>query len=106
MPNHDGRKFEPLNLKAGEWIEVRSREEVLATLDQRARLDNLPFMPEMLDYCGKQLRVFKRADKACDNIEPWSIRRMKNAVHLEGVRCNGEEHDGCQAGCLIFWHEA
>ena len=31
---------------------------------------------------------------------------MKNSVHLEGVRCDGEGHRGCQAGCLIFWKEA
>jgi len=29
-----------------------------------------------------------------------------NAVHLEGARCDGEDHGGCQAGCLIFWKEA
>jgi hypothetical protein len=37
-----------LNLKAGQWVEVRSREEILATLDERGRLENLPFMREML----------------------------------------------------------
>lgn len=96
----------PLNLKAGEWVQVRSREEILATLDQGGRLENLPFMPEMLQYCGKKLRVFKRADKTCDYIQRWSIRRMTDTVHLEGVRCDGEGHGGCQAGCLIFWKEA
>jgi len=96
----------PLDLKAGDWVEVRSREEILATLDQNGRLENLPFMPEMLQYCGQKLRVFKRADKTCDYIQRWSIRRIKNAVHLEGIRCDGMGHDGCQAGCLIFWKEA
>jgi hypothetical protein len=95
-----------LNLKAGEWVEVRSREEILATLDERGRLENLPFMLEMLDYCGKRFRVFKRADKTCEYTRGWSIRRMKDAVHLEGGRCDGAGHDGCQAGCLIFWKEA
>jgi hypothetical protein len=95
-----------LNLKAGEWVEVRSQEEILATLDPNGRLENLPFMPEMLRYCGQRFRVFKRADKACDNIVGWSIRRMKNAVHLEILRCDGAAHGGCEAGCLIFWKEA
>jgi hypothetical protein len=95
-----------LNLKAGEWVEVRSQDEILATLDSNGRLGSLPFMPEMLQYCGKRFRVFKRADKACDNIADWSIRRMKNAVHLEVLRCDGAAHGGCEAGCLIFWNEA
>jgi hypothetical protein len=33
-------------------------------------------------------------------------RKMANAVHLEGLRCDGAAHGGCQAGCLIFWKEA
>lgn len=106
MLERDAHRSRRLNLKAGEWVEVRSREEILATLDEHGRLENLPFMPEMLQYCGRRVRVFKRADKTCDNIQTWSIRRMKNAVHLEGLRCDGMGHGGCQAGCLIFWKEA
>jgi len=95
-----------LDLKAGEWVEVRSREEVLAILDEKGRLDNLQFMPEMLQHCGKRFRVYKRADKTCEYTRGWSIRRMTNSVHLEGLRCDGSGHDGCQASCLIFWKEA
>jgi len=95
-----------LDLVAGEFVEVRSREEILSTLDQNGKLDSMPFMPEMLQYCGKRFRVFKRADKTCDNIKQWSLRRVKNAVHLTGVRCDGASHGNCDAGCLIFWNEA
>jgi hypothetical protein len=95
-----------LDLRVGEFVEVRSEEEILRTLDSRGTLDLLPFMPEMLQFCGKRFRVFKRAEKACDTIEWGRLRRMKDAVHLEGLRCNGQAHDGCQAGCLIYWKEA
>jgi hypothetical protein len=96
-----------LNLRAGELVEVRSEEEILRTLDSSGALEFLPFMPEMLKFCGKQFRVYKRADKTCDTIE-WQkhLRRMENAVHLEELRCNGAAHGGCQAGCLIHWKEA
>jgi hypothetical protein len=96
-----------LGLRAGDWVAVRSAEEILATLDDQSRLDALPFMPEMLQYCGKRFRVFKSAHKTCDTIEHYNVpRRMTNAVHLEGLRCDGAAHGGCQAGCLIFWKEA
>jgi hypothetical protein len=95
-----------LDLKAGEWVEIRSQEEILASLDESGRLSNLPFMPEMFQYCGRRFRVAKRADKTCDNIENWSIRRVEHAVHLENARCDGSLHGGCEAGCLIFWKEA
>jgi hypothetical protein len=94
-----------LDLLTGELVEVRSREEILSTLDANGNLNAMPFMPEMLQYCGKRFRVFKRADKTCDNIKEWSLRRVKNAVHLTGVRCGGSSHGNCDAGCLIFWNE-
>lgn len=95
-----------LGLRAGDWVEVRSATEILATLDERGCLDALPFMPEMLKYCGKRFQVFKSAHKACDTIKDHNSRRMTNAVHLEGLRCDGEAHGGCQARCLLFWKEA
>jgi hypothetical protein len=95
-----------LNLQAGELVEVRSVDEILATLDEKGRLNAMPFMPEMLQYSGKRFRVHKVAHKTCDNIQPWNMRTVKNAVHLTGLRCDGQAHGGCDAGCLIFWHEA
>lgn len=95
-----------LNLQAGELVEVRTVDEILTTLDENGRLHAMPFMPEMLQYCGKRFRVSKVAHKTCDNIQPWNMRTVKDAVHLTGLRCDGQAHGGCDAGCLIFWHEA
>ncbi len=96
-----------LNLRAGEWVEVRSEAEILATLDAKGELEGLPFQPEMLHFCGQRFRVYRRADKTCDTIS-GSVGglRMQRSVHLDGVRCDGEAHGGCQAACLIFWKEA
>src|SRR3982074_962958 len=95
-----------LDLLSGEMVEVRSREEILSTLDANGRLEAMPFMPEMRQYCGKRFRVSKRADKTCDNIKDWSLRRVENAVHLTGVRCDGASHGQCAAVCPLFWNEA
>ena len=96
-----------LTLRAGDIVEVRSANEILSTLDVNGTLDALPFMPEMLQYCGKRFRVYKSAHKSCDTIKDWmTMRGMTNAVHLEGLRCDGEAHGGCQAGCLLFWKVA
>jgi hypothetical protein len=93
-------------LKAGDWVEVRSAAEILATLDQRAQLEAMPFMPEMLRFCGRRFQVSARAHKTCDTVDYVGGRRLMNAVHLEGLRCDGQAHGGCQALCLIFWKEA
>ena len=95
-----------LGLKSGEWVEVLGRDEILATLDEQGSLDGLPFMPEMLRFCGQRLRVYKRAHKTCDTVNKTGGRRMSATVHLEQLRCDGAAHGGCQAGCLIFWKEA
>ena len=91
-------------LKADDWVQVRTKDEILRTLDARGQLEALPFMPEMFAFCGQRFKVFKRAHKTCD---PPNVhgRRMPSAVHLEGLRCNGAAHGGCQHGCLIFWKD-
>jgi len=95
-----------LNLRAGDWVEVCSIDEILATLDETQALDRLPFMPEMVQYCGKRFRVSKSAHKTCDTVESFLIRRAEHVVHLENLRCDGQGHDGCQQRCLIYWKEA
>jgi hypothetical protein len=95
-----------MSSRAGDWVEVRSEKEILATLDGQGELDALPFMPEMLRYCGKRFRLYKSAHKTCDTIQRYTGRRMTDAVHLEGLRCDGMAHGGCQAGCLLFWKDA
>jgi hypothetical protein len=95
-----------LDLKVGDIVEIRSEAEILATLDADGALDALPFMPEMLQYVGKRLAVGKVALKACDTLERTGVRKMENAVHLDGVRCDGGGHDGCEAACMIYWKHA
>ena len=93
--------------RAGELVEVRSQEEILGTLDSSGCLDGMPFMPEMLKYCGQQMRVGVVAHKSCDTVrKTWTGRRVQSAVHLENVRCDGAAHDGCQADCNIYWKDA
>jgi hypothetical protein len=94
-----------LNLRVGNLVEVRSEEEILGTLDECGAVNGLPFMPEMLKFCGKRFRVEKRADKTCNTITIMESRRLHHTVHLADLRCNGEAHGGCQAQCFLFWKE-
>jgi len=40
-------------LCAGDWVEVKSKEEILASLDEKGTLEGMPFMPEMLEFYGQ-----------------------------------------------------
>ncbi|WP_171074921.1 hypothetical protein [Nonomuraea basaltis] len=90
-------------LKVGDVVEVLSAEEILATLDEKAELDNLPFMPEMLRFCGRRFTVHKVANKLCDTMTRTGMRRMDDAVHLTAARCDGSAHGGCQTACTLYW---
>jgi hypothetical protein len=93
-------------LRVGDVVEVLSVEEILATLDDNGELENLPFMPEMLQYCGQRMTVHKVAHKLCDFLTGTGQRWMNNAVHLSGARCSGQAHGGCQTACSLYWKEA
>jgi len=92
-------------LRAGDVVDVRSAQEILATLDSRGSLDSVPFMPEMLNFVGKRFTVSRRVEKICDTIAQTGSRRMVDTVYLEDLRCDGSGHAGCQAGCRIYWKE-
>jgi len=96
--------------KPNEWVEVRPPLEIAATLDEDGALDGTPFMPEMLPYCGKRFRVLRRAEKTCVELPggSYAIREFINndVVFLDGIRCSGSSHDGCQRACLLFWKTA
>ena len=91
----------------GDLVHVRPAKEILATLDDRGELDGLPFMPEMVDQCGRTFRVLARADRVCDTISGQArSMRIADAVFLDDLRCDGSGHQTCQAVCRIYWKEA
>jgi len=95
-------------LRPGDLVEVKSPEEIVQTLDGDGTLNRLPFMPEMVDFCGKRFQVSKRVVKTCYYGESSGMRTFpaEDVVLLEGLRCSGTAHDGCQKACNIFWREA
>lgn len=96
--NHNG-------LRRGDLVEVRPPAEILATLDELGRLEQMPFMPEMAGFCGRRFTVERRAEKICDTIERRGSVRLKDTVLLGDLRCDGRAHEGCQAECRIYWKE-
>jgi hypothetical protein len=96
---------ESLRLQPGEWAEVKSIEEILATLDGNRRHQGLRWMTGMRRYCGRRFRVYKRVEKIMLETN-GELREMKNTVLLEGVTCDGIEFGACDRSCFHFWREA
>ena len=98
--------MDSLNLQPGEWVEVRSIDEISPTLNEDRKYKGLFFMPEMEDFCGKKFKVFKKVDRIKLE-ESGEIRKLKTpSIFLEGVYCKGERHEGCDRSCFHFWKEA
>jgi hypothetical protein len=100
-----------MKLRKGEWVEVKSALEIAQTLDANGAMDGLPFMPEMAPFCGHRFRVLRRAEKTCVEVTvgaPPLVHEFiqKDLVVLEGLRCSGKDHGGCQRACVYFWKAA
>ena len=92
--------------RTGDLVEVRSKEEILATLSDDARIAGMPFMPEMLQFCGQRFEVGAVAHKTCETAKKtYKGRRLEKTVHLGDLRCDGSAHGGCQAACRLFWRD-
>ena len=94
-----------LNLQPGDWVEIKSFEEIFATLNSQGKYRGLAFTKEMLQYCGKRFRVHKRLDRII--LEATGEMRTIKAptVILENVLCKGEFHGNCDRTCFCFWRE-
>jgi hypothetical protein len=99
-------EFQRRPLRKGDLVEVRSAREILATLDEHGRWEAVPFMPEMVAFCGRRFTVAARADRVCDTIHWSGARSMTDTVLLDDLRCDGSGHSGCAAECRIYWKEA
>lgn len=94
--------------RPGDLVEVRSEAEIMRSLDANGTLNGLPFMPEMMKFCGKRFLLLRRIEKTCCEAPAMQMREFEknDVVFLEDLRCSGADHGGCQVGCMIFWKEA
>jgi hypothetical protein len=95
-----------LRLRSGEWVKVRSREEIVDTLDRSGKNRGLVFTVEMVQFCGGTYRVLRRLEKMIN--EP--TRRLvdvQDTVILENVVCDGCHiaRGGCPRANYHFWRE-
>ena len=92
-------------LQGGDWIRVRSRTEIDATLNHWRQLKGCTFMPEMDQYCGTTQRVLTRVERFVDERD-LRVKTTRGIILLEGVICQGTADFGrCDRCCFPFWRE-
>jgi hypothetical protein len=96
-----------IDLKPGDVVKVRSREEIRQTLDGKSQFEGVEFMQTMWEYCGQTHKVLKRVEKILD---PYAnrLRKCRDMVILEGLFCHGDPLHAleCDRTCLYYWKEA
>ena len=105
VANPTNTEYSPLNLQPGDLVRVRSKEEILLTLDRWYHLRGCGFMPEMFPYCGTTKRVLKPVHRFIDERDR-QVKKAKGIVLLEDAICQGTDEFGpCDRSCFYFWRE-
>jgi hypothetical protein len=95
-----------LNLQPGEFVQVKSRQEIFATLDKKNRNRGLLFDSEMLKYCGGTYRVLKRVNQIVDEKNGKMLRMKSSCIILDGSACAADYHKLCPRAIYHYWREA
>ena len=98
----------PLNLKPGDLVKVRSKEEIARTIDDGGKTRGLWFDWEMLPYCGGHYRVRDRVHRIVDERSGRMINIATDCLILDGVVCGGECSTGrwfCPRAIYPYWRE-
>ncbi len=91
------------DLKAGDIVRVRSKEEIQGTLNSSRELHGCAFLPEMEPYCETIQRVYKPVERFVDERD-YKVKKSKGIILLEGVNCGGTKLYGkCDRSCYFFW---
>ena len=94
-----------LNLQPGEIVEVKSKEEIFETLDERDRTRGLRFDSEMLKYCGRRGKVLRKVEQIIDEQTGKMLHIKGDCIILDGVICTGDYHRSCPRSIYPYWRE-
>ncbi len=98
-----------LDLEPGEWVRIKSPEEIRPTLNDKGKNRGLWFDREMLQLCGQVFQVRHRVDRLIDDRTGEMIELSNDCVALEGTTCSGEHSVGrwfCARAVYPYWREA
>ncbi len=91
------------DLKAGDWVVVRSSAEIRPTLNAQSLNRGLYFEPDMLKYCGLRFPVKAEVRRIVD-IVTGEMRQMKTPAYiLDDVRFSGERQLFNAQHEPLFW---
>lgn len=104
-----GKQSGNLELKPGDWVEVKSANEIGSTLNERGYNRGLKFSAnEMLPACGRRFRVRRKVEKIIDEKSELMLT-LKSCISLEGFTCTGDRTPGfwfCRRHVYPYWRKS
>ncbi|OGO34542.1 MAG: hypothetical protein A2W35_05970 [Chloroflexi bacterium RBG_16_57_11] len=93
------------HLNVGDWVLVRPREEIEATLDRWKEQKGCAFLEYMWQYCGTTQQVLQPMERFLDERD-YKVKKVKGVVLLKDILCKGTPVFGrCDRCCHLFWRE-
>ncbi len=107
-PGHVFASPDPVGLRPGELVRIRSKEEIAQTLTPESKNRGLWFDREMLVYCGKTARVQAKVERFVNEKTGRLVELASDCYILEGVICTSDQSDGrwfCPREIYSWWRE-
>jgi hypothetical protein len=108
-PNKKSPRPVPLNLQPGEWVRVKSRDEIEATLTAEGKNRGLPFDFEMVPFCGRVMQIRGRVTRLIEERTGRMLEFSNDCIKLEDAVCSGHRRTGrffCPRKIYPYWREA
>jgi hypothetical protein len=96
---------EKLDLRPGDLVRIKSKDEIAATLDTTNRNRGLSFDGEMSNYCGRTARVRARVNRLIEESTGEMVDIKSDCIILEGVVCAADYHRFCTRAIYPYWRE-
>ncbi len=101
-------KREPLGLKPGDRVRVRTPEAIEATLTE-GRSNGVYYIPSSMSAFTDHTFIVERSVGRFYDEVSGQVLKARGAVLLRGARCDGSQlagGKGCDRACPVFWSEA
>jgi len=99
---------EILDLKVGEYVRVKSFDQILETLDKNNKNRGMSFDAEMVRCCGKSYRVHSRVDKIINEGTGEMMNFGNPCIILKDVWCSSDWsafRRFCPRSIYHYWRE-
>lgn len=93
------------DLRPGELVRIKSKAEIMKTLNAKLENRGLGFDMEMARFCGRTARVSHRVEKILDERTGRMLRMRHPCIVLDGIVCEGAYSVSCPRAIHAYWRE-